>query len=122
MSVVFARSSSGQAAQPIALAGGYWDLIGTLTFTNTVQYAAGGDPLDLTPFFPAGKTIRECVVLSPIRGFEGEYDVVNKKLKLWGFNPAAATLDVAMLEHPATVNYIAALTATPVPAIFRLKG
>lgn len=119
MAVVFARSTSGQAAQPIAIAGGYWDLIGTLTFSGS--YVAGGDSLDLTAFFPAGKTIREAIVVSPIRGFEGEYDITNKKLKLWGFNPAAATLDVAMLEHPAAA-YIAALTGSAVPAIFRLKG
>lgn len=117
--MVWNKSTSGQSAQPIALSAGYWLLTGTITIAGS--YATGGDTLDLSPFFPAGKTLREVFCPAPIRGFNGEYDVVNKKLKLWSINPAAASLDVGMLEHPAAA-YIAALTATPVPMAFWVKG
>jgi hypothetical protein len=119
MTMVYNKSVSGQAAQPIALAGGYWMLIGTLTVS--ASYAAGGDTLDLTPFFPAGKTIRECVILSPIRSLNAEYDVTNKKLKLWTINPAAATSDVAPVELAAAA-YDADLTGSAIPFVAIMKG
>lgn len=115
MAVTFSRSSSGQAAQPIALAGGYWLLIGTLAFSGS--YATGGDALDLRPFFPAGRTIREAVSLNDLRGFNAEIDLVNNKIKLWA--GGAATPTVA--EHAAAA-YHATFTATPMPAVFLLKG
>jgi hypothetical protein len=110
MALVFTRSTSGQAAQPIALSGGYWDLIGTLTFSGS--YATGGDTLDLTPYFPAGKTIRECIPLCDARGNSLEYDLTNKKLKVY----ASANTEAA------AAAYNAALTASVVPVVFRFKG
>lgn len=120
MAMVFARSKSGQSAQPVALSGGYWLLMGTLTLSGS--YATGGDTVDLTVEFPGGKTIREAVFISDIRaGLAAEYDIVNKKIKLTGTNPAGVSLDVAPLEHPAAA-YNALLTATPIPVAILLKG
>jgi hypothetical protein len=115
MAVVFTPDRTGQAAQPVALSGGYWLLAGTLTYS--ASYATNGDPLDLTPYFPAGKTIRAATVLCEQRGFAPEYDVVNKKLKLTLATAATPT----MAEHAAAA-YAATMTATPIPVTFLLKG
>lgn len=120
MAMTFNRSLSGQAAQPIAIGAGYWLLVGSLVLTGS--YSTGGDTLDLTPFFPAGKTIREAVVLSSVRGFDGEYDVVNKKMLLYGIDPAAASIQVAAAQHAAAA-YDADLTpAGGIPIAILLKG
>lgn len=119
MTMAFTRDLTGQAAQPVALSAGYWILGGSLVLTGS--YAAGGDVLDLTPYFPAGKTIRSLVTLADIRGFSGEYDILNKKLKLLGLNPAAASLDVAALEHPAAA-YNSVMTTGAIPVAFLMKG
>jgi len=121
MGLVFTPDPKGSGASPIALAGGVWLLFGTLTFSNSPQYAAGGDPLDLTKFVPAMGTVRAATVIGSLRGLTGEYDAVNKKLKLYGIDPAAASIQVAPTEHTATVNYDADLTATPVPCGFLIK-
>lgn len=103
MSVVFTPDTKGSAASPIANAGGTWFLFGTLTFSGS--YATGGDTLDLTKYLPAMGTIRQLVVLSTARGNSLEYDVTNKKLKVF----ASANTEAA------AAAYNAALTASPVP-------
>lgn len=118
MSMVFTSSKSGQAAQPIALSGGYWLLTGVVVVSGS--YPALGDPLDLTPFFPAGKSIRECFILTSFRGLDAQYDITNKKLRLWGVDPAAASMQVATTEHAAAAYDADMATAHPFVAL--LKG
>lgn len=114
----FTPDAKGSGATPVALAGGYWLLAGRIVFTGS--YAAGGDSLDLSRFVPAMGTVREVICLSTVRGLTPEYDVVNKKLKLFGTNPAAATLDLGPMEHPAAA-YDADITGSSVPIAFLVK-
>lgn len=115
MALAFARSVSGQSAQPIAIGGGYWLLSGTFTFTGT--YPALGEPLDLRNFFPAGKTIREAVVLNDLRGFNAEVDLVNNKIRLWAGGAAAPTV----AEH-ATAAYHATFISIAFTVCILFKG
>jgi hypothetical protein len=116
--MAFAPDKSGQAAQPIALAGGLWLLTGTLTLSGS--YATGGDTVDLTVHFPAGKTIRSCVGLGSLRGFGYEYDTTNKKILLYGQDPAAASIQVSSVQHGAAAYDSDLAVAHPVA--FLLKG
>lgn len=114
MSVTFAANKSGQASSPIALAGGWWLLTGTLTFSG--NYASGGDALDLRNHFPAGKTIRSAIVISNSRGVDLEVDLTNQKLKLWqaGAAPAVAEYPAGAIDTD--------LTGSGVPVAILLKG
>lgn len=109
MSLVFTPDNKGSGASPIANAGGTWFLFGTLTFSGS--YATGGDTLDLSKYLPAMGTVRACVPLGTARGNGLEYDVTNKKLKVF----ASANTEAA------AAAYNAALTATPVPVTFLCK-
>jgi hypothetical protein len=110
MALVFTPDKSGGGASPIAIAGGVWLLFGTLTFSGS--YATGGDGVDLARFIPQLSTLRQVVPIpAGLRGNGAEFDVVNKKLKLY---PTANT------EHAAAA-YNAALTASPVPVAFLCK-
>lgn len=114
MGVVFAPDVAGQAGQPIALAGGWWMLTGTLTFSGS--YATGGDALDLTKYSPGGGTIRRVIPVGHIRGLTPEYDLTNKKLKIW--NPGAAP---AVAEHTAAA-YDSDVTASAIPVLFFIRA
>jgi hypothetical protein len=99
MSMVFAADTSGQGAQPIAMANGLWVLTGTLTLSGS--YASGGDTVDLRKYSPGGATIRKVFIPPPIRSVNATYDLTNLKIRLWTLNPAGATSDVAPVELAA---------------------
>jgi hypothetical protein len=85
-------------------------LVGTVTFSGS--YATGGDALDLTQYYKGQAAGRSIIPISPdVRGNGIEYDLTNKKLKL--FSSANTEL--------AAGAYNAALTATPVPIAFLVK-
>jgi hypothetical protein len=88
-----------------------WDLIGTLTFAG--DYATGGISLDLTKYLPAGVT--KVIPMGSARGLDMEYDLTNKKLKLWGNTSAAA-----VAEHTNATTIDTDITGAVVPVIFRL--
>ena len=110
MALTFTPDTSGDSATVVALASGRWLVTGTLTFSGS--YATGGDTLDLGKLIAQVSRARHVIVFGDIRGNGGEYDVTNKKLKLW----ASANTEVA------AAAYNAALTATPVPVAFIIKG
>lgn len=119
MAVVFTPDVKGSGASPIAIAGGVWLLFGRLVFTGT--YPALGEPLDLTKFVPAMGTVREVAAIGALRGLAMEYDVTNKKLRLFGVNPAAATLNVATIEHETAAYDADILVAAGIPVGFLVK-
>jgi hypothetical protein len=110
MTLVFTPDQSGDAANVVALASGFYLLAGTLTFSGS--YATGGDALDLGLKNPQVGRARMAVVVGQLRGNIAEYDPTNKKLKL--YSSANTELTAAA--------YNAALTATPVPIAFLMKG
>jgi hypothetical protein len=116
MGLVFTPDAKGSGASPIAIAGGVWLLFGTLTFSNSPQYATGGDPLDLTKFVPAMGIVRAAKFIGSLRGLIPEYDVTNKKLLLW--NTVTANTPT---EHANATNYAAVLTASPVSCAILIK-
>lgn len=118
MAMTFAPDKTGQAAVPVALGGGYWLLVGTITPSGS--YAAGGDAVDLERYFPAGRTIRSAVGLGSMRGFGYTYDITNKKVLLHGQDPAAVSIQVSAAELGAAA-YDADLTVAH-PVAFLLKG
>src|SRR6476660_2545512 len=88
-------------------------LTGKITFAG--DYAAGGIALDLRKYY-RGKapTNPTCVlVLGAIRGLTAEYDLTNRKLKLFGNTTAAATA-----EHTDATTIDTDITGSAVPVAF----
>ena len=96
MTMAFVPDQAGQSAPLIALASGLWVLTGVLTLSGS--YAAGGDVVDLTKYSPGGGTIRKVFIPVPIRSVNATYDLVNKKIRLWTMDPAAASSQVGASE------------------------
>ena len=105
MALLFTPNKSSAAADRHAI-GDMWVLIGTLTFSGS--YATGGDTVDLTRYLLGTSGAKFILPLSDLRGNGMEYDLVNKKLKLY----SAANTEVA------AAAYNAALTGSPVPVAF----
>lgn len=114
MAVTFTPDIRGSGASPVALAGGYWLVAGTLTFSGS--YAAGGDTFDFTKLFPAMGVIRKVWFLTQVRGFTAEYDVTNKKIKLW----VATATTPTTAEHGAAA-YDSDFTGSPVDTLVVVK-
>lgn len=109
MAIVFTPDQSGDSALNVALASGWHIVGGTLALSGS--YPAGGEVLDLNKFFGSGGSLRRVICLSDVRGLTMEYDKVNKKIRLFGVDPAAVSLQVAASEHAAAA-YDADLVAT----------
>lgn len=108
MAMTFTPDQSGDSALAVAIASGWWLVSGVLTFSGS--YPAGGETLNLDRYFGSGGSVRRVVALGDVAGLSAVFDKTNKKLKLMGLNPAAATLDVAPAELPAAA-YDADITA-----------
>lgn len=118
MALVFTPEVSGDGNNIVALASGWWLIAGTLTFSGS--YTTGGEVLNLLKYLSSGGVIRRVVTGGSGRGLTFEYDKTNSKLKIFGVNPAAATLDVAPIEHPAAA-YDADLTGSVIDVVFTVK-
>lgn len=113
MALTFTPERTQQAANPIALAGGWWLVPGDLAFSGT--YPAGGETLDLRKYVPQLSAVRRVMTMGNARGVDLEYLVTTTKLKLWqaGASPAVA-------EYVAGA-YDADLTASAIPVVFMIK-
>lgn len=114
MALTFAQSTSGDAATSVALASGWYLIVGTLTFSGS--YSTGGETLDLSKYIGGGGTMRHVIALADVRGYAAEYDRTNKKLKLWVPNPTGP----AVAEHGAAA-YDTDLTGSAMDCAFLVK-
>lgn len=110
MAVVFTPDQSGDSATNVALAGGWYLVAGTLTFSGS--YATGGETLNIVKLIAQASRARQVIVHGNFRGNDAEYDLTNSKLKLF----SAANTELA------AAAYNAAITASPIRVGFLVKA
>jgi hypothetical protein len=109
MALTFTPDPTPDSTAKINLASGAYLVMGKLTFSGS--YVTGGETLDLTKYVVEGGKLRVVTAMVDVRGNDAEYDLTNKKLKL--FSAANTELTAAA--------YNAAITASPVNAAFLVK-
>lgn len=113
MAFVFTPDQSGDSALNVALASGWHIVGGSGAFSGS--YSVGGETLDLAKMFGSGGSLRRVIPLGNYRGFLGEYDRTNKKLKIFVVTATGVTA-----EHTA-IAYDTDLTASVVDMAFLIK-